>query len=96
MLLFISMRLDMFLKTSRLARSRSEANRLCSEGRVSVDGLVAKASRNVSPGELIEISTGDESRSFEIVRIPQRKQVTKDEARELVKPQRDEGQLSPS
>lgn len=86
MLLFISMRLDMFLKISRLSRTRADANRICSLGRVLVNGFAAKASKTVAEGEEITISSEGGPRKFVILKVPGNKQVSKVEARELVRP----------
>ena len=49
------MRLDKFLKVSRLIKRRTVANEACDAGRVSVNGKPAKASVNVKVGDIIEI-----------------------------------------
>ena len=49
------MRLDKFLKVSRLIKRRTVANEACDAGRVQVNGTVAKASVKVKPGDVIEI-----------------------------------------
>ena len=50
------MRLDKFLKVSRLIKRRTVANEACDAGRVSVNGKPAKASVNVKVGDIIEIA----------------------------------------
>ena len=52
------MRLDKFLKVSRLIKRRTVANEACDAGRVMVNGKPAKASRNVKVGDEIEILFG--------------------------------------
>ena len=52
------MRLDKFLKVSRLIKRRTVANEACDAGRVSVNGQVAKASVKVKVGDIIEIQFG--------------------------------------
>ena len=52
------MRLDKFLKVSRLIKRRTVANEACDAGRVTVNGSVAKASVKVKPGDIIEIQFG--------------------------------------
>ena len=52
------MRLDKFLKVSRLIKRRTVANEACDAGRVSVNGKPAKASVQVKPGDVIEIYFG--------------------------------------
>lgn len=52
------MRLDKFLKVSRLIKRRTVANEACDAGRVTVNGRPAKASANVKVGDIIEIALG--------------------------------------
>ena len=52
------MRLDKFLKVSRLSKRRTGANEACDAGRVSVNGKPAKASGYVKAGDIIEIAFG--------------------------------------
>ena len=52
------MRLDKFLKVSRLIKRRAVANEACDAGRVSVNGKAARASYDVKVGDEIEISFG--------------------------------------
>lgn len=55
------MRLDKFLKVSRLIKRRTVANEACDAGRVLVNGKVAKASLDVRPGDVIEIHFGEKT-----------------------------------
>ena len=55
------MRLDKFLKVSRLIKRRTIANEACDAGRVMVNGKVAKASQNVKIGDEIEIAFGQKT-----------------------------------
>ena len=52
------MRLDKFLKVSRLIRRRTVANEACDAGRVMVNDKPAKASAQIKPGDVIEIRFG--------------------------------------
>ena len=52
------MRLDKYLKVSRIIKRRTVANEACDAGRVIVNGNVARASYNVKVGDVIEISLG--------------------------------------
>ena len=52
------MRLDKFLKVSRLIKRRTVANEACDAGRVLVNDKPAKASVKVKPGDIIEIQFG--------------------------------------
>lgn len=63
------MRLDKFLKVSRIIKRRSVANEACDNSRVSVNGKVARASYPVKIGDIIEISFGDEIVKYEITKI---------------------------
>ena len=55
------MRLDKFLKVSRLIKRRTVANEACDAGRVTVNGRLAKASVNVKVGDIIEIAFGQKT-----------------------------------
>ena len=55
---FTIMRLDKYLKVSRIIKRRTVANEACDNGRVTVNGKVARASYDVKVGDLLEISFG--------------------------------------
>ncbi|CUX50117.1 MULTISPECIES: RNA-binding S4 domain-containing protein [Clostridia] len=75
------MRLDKFLKVSRLIKRRTVANEACDAGRVLVGGKPAKASLNVKQGDIIEIHFGTSSVKVEVLDVAET--VKKDEAKEL-------------
>ncbi len=75
------MRLDKFLKVSRLIKRRTVANEACDAGRVLVNGKVAKASLNVKVGDIIEIQFGTRTVKVRVEDIAQT--TKKDEAAEL-------------
>ena len=75
------MRLDKFLKISRLIKRRTVANEACDAGRVLVNEKTAKASLNVKAGDIIEIQFGTRTVKVEVVDVQET--VKKDEAREL-------------
>lgn len=77
------MRLDKFLKVSRLIKRRTVANEACDSGRVMVNGNVAKASTNVKIGDIIEIAFGNKNVKVEVVDIQDT--TKKDEAKDLFK-----------
>ena len=79
----IDMRLDKFLKVSRLIKRRTVANEACDAGRVMVNGVVAKASVKVKVGDVIEIQFGTRAVKVEVLDIQET--VKKDEAKELYK-----------
>lgn len=64
------MRLDKFLKISRVIKRRTVANEAADNGRVSVNGKVVKPSYEVKIGDIIEIQFGDKISKFEIIEIP--------------------------
>lgn len=63
------MRLDKYLKVSRLIKRRTVANEACDNGRVSVNGRVVKASYDVKPEDIIEIRFGQRTVKVEVVDI---------------------------
>lgn len=75
------MRLDKFLKVSRLIKRRTIANEACDKGRVLVNDKPAKASLNVKEGDIIEIHFGTSSVKVEVQSVAET--VKKDEAKEL-------------
>ena len=72
------MRLDKFLKVSRIIKRRTVANEACDNGRVIVNGKVARASYDVKIGDIVEISFG--SRNFRAEIIAVNEVVRKDDA----------------
>jgi len=64
-----NMRLDKFLKVSRLIKRRSVANEACDGHRVSVNGKVAKASLAIKPGDVIELRFGDKTLKVQVQNI---------------------------
>ena len=77
------MRLDKFLKVSRLIKRRTVANEACDAGRVTVNGSVAKASVKVKPGDIIEIQFGTKTVKVEVLDIQET--TKKEEAKDLFK-----------
>ena len=75
------MRLDKYLKISRLIKRRTVANEACDAGRVLVNDKVAKASVNVKAGDVIEIQFGSKSVKVEVLDVQDT--VRKDDAKEL-------------
>lgn len=60
------MRLDKFLKVSRIIKRRTVANEACDSSHVTVNGRPAKASYDVKPGDLIEIHYGERTAAFRV------------------------------
>lgn len=75
------MRLDKFLKVSRLIKRRTVANEACDAGRVLVNDKAAKASYDVKNGDVIEIQFGTKSVKVEVLDVQET--VRKEEAKEL-------------
>lgn len=75
------MRLDKFLKVSRLIKRRTVANEACDAGRVLVNGTVAKASVKVKVGDIIEIQFGTKTVKVEVLDIQDT--TKKEEAKDL-------------
>ena len=75
------MRLDKYLKVSRLIKRRTVANEACSGGRVTVNGKTAKAGTNVKPGDEIRIQFGNREVAVEVLAVMDT--VNKDQAAEL-------------
>ena len=63
------MRLDKYLKVSRIIKRRTVANEACDAGRVEVNGKIARASYDVKIGDVIKVSLGQQERSFEVCEI---------------------------
>lgn len=63
------MRLDKFLKVSRLIKRRTVANEACDAGRVMVNDKPAKASVQVKPGDIIEIRFGTKEVRAEVLKL---------------------------
>ena len=72
------MRLDKYLKVSRLIKRRTVANEACDNGRISVNGRVVKASYDVKVGDKIEISMGTRTVAVEVLLVAET--VRKDDA----------------
>lgn len=77
------MRLDKFLKVSRLIKRRTVANEACDAGRVLVNGNVAKASVKVAAGDIIEIQFGTRTVKAEVLNVQDT--ARKEEAKELIR-----------
>lgn len=63
------MRLDKYLKVSRIIKRRSVANEACSTSHVSVNGKPAKPSAEVKPGDILELSFGSKKLRVEVLQI---------------------------
>ncbi|MFQ9192977.1 MAG: RNA-binding S4 domain-containing protein [Candidatus Gastranaerophilaceae bacterium] len=77
------MRLDKYLKVSRLIKRRTVANEACDAGRVSINGKPAKAGTDVKVGDVIEIRFGTREVKVEVTSVQET--VKKEEAKEMYK-----------
>ncbi len=77
------MRLDLFLKASRLIVRRSLAQKFCDANRVKINGLTAKSSREVRQDDEIEIRRENRLTRVKVLQLPDKKQVAKHDAANL-------------
>ena len=75
------MRIDKFLKVSRIIKRRTVANEACDTGHISVNGKPVKASYDVKIGDRISVSFGQKTTTFEVIDL--KEHVLKDAAGEL-------------
>ena len=77
------MRLDLFLKASRICPRRTVAQNLCEAGLVSVNGVPAKPAHVIKPGDQIEIARRDKVSTLKVLAVPSQRQTSKADARSL-------------
>ncbi len=75
------MRIDKYLKVSRIIKRRTVANEACASGRVTVNGKTAKPGTDVDPGDIITIRFGEHLGQYEILSVAET--VRKDQAAEM-------------
>lgn len=75
------MRIDKYLKVSRLIKRRTLANEACEGGRVTINGRTAKPGTEVKPGDIIEIRFGNNLTKVKVLSTAEH--VTKEESREM-------------
>ena len=63
------MRLDKYLKVSRIIKRRTVANEACDAGKVEVNGKIARASYDVKEGDVIKISLGTNVKSYRVLLV---------------------------
>ena len=78
------MRLDKYLKVSRIIKRRTVANEACDAGRVMINGRVAKASTDVKVGDVLEIMFGTKPVKVEVLSVQET--VKKEAAADMYKP----------
>ncbi|MCA1619154.1 MAG: RNA-binding S4 domain-containing protein [Acidobacteria bacterium] len=77
------MRLDQFLRASRLVLRRTVAQELCEAGAVSVNGAPARSSRAVRVGDEVTLRRRDRALTVRVLTVPQTKQVSRADAASL-------------
>lgn len=77
------MRLDKYLKVSRIIKRRTVANEACDAGRVTINDRPAKASADVKVGDILEIQFGNKPVKVQVTDV--KETVKKDEAKEMYK-----------
>ena len=77
------MRLDLFLKASRLILRRSLAQKFCDANRVKVNSQTAKSSKEIKAGDEIEIKRSKKLLKVRVVEVPDKKQVSRADAANL-------------
>lgn len=75
------MRIDKYLKISRIIKRRTVANKACGAGRVLINDQVAKSGTKVARGDIVEIRFGDHTTKFKVLDI--KEHVKKEEAANL-------------
>ena len=78
------MRIDKFLKVSRIIKRRTIANEAADNGRISVNGRVVKPSYDIKINDIVEIKFGNQTSKFKITAIPTKQSVRTDEVAEMV------------
>lgn len=77
------MRLDLFLKLSRLIPRRTLAQEFCDKGLIAVNGTQAKPSKEVRAGDTVEIRRRNSITEIAVVDVPAKKQLSKTEAQQI-------------
>lgn len=75
------MRIDKYLKVSRVIKRRTVANEACDAGRVSINGKTVKAGAEVKLGDIVEVAFAGSGTKFEVLRVSET--VRKDDAKEM-------------
>lgn len=77
------MRLDKYLKISRIIKRRTVANEVCDAKHVTVNGKVARASYDIKVGDVIEIRFGEKTTKYEVLSVSE--YATKEQASSMFK-----------
>ncbi len=66
------MRIDKFLKVSRVIKRRTVAQEACDGGRIEINGKVAKPSKDVNVGDIVSVTFGNRTMSFEVLSVDEK------------------------
>ncbi len=66
------MRIDKFLKVSRVIKRRTVAAEACSGGRIEINGKTVKPAKEVKPGDIVTVSFGNDSLTFEVLNVDEK------------------------
>jgi len=77
------MRLDLFVKASRIILRRTQAKELCDAGKIRLNAHPAKAASEVRPGDTIEVALPLLCRRYRVDALPEGRQVSREKARGL-------------
>jgi ribosomal 50S subunit-recycling heat shock protein len=77
------MRLDLYLKVSRLIQRRTLAQEFCDAGLIEVNGSAAKSGKEIKVGDKITINRRNRKITIQTVAVPEKKQVSKESAGDL-------------
>ena len=77
------MRLDLFLKASRICPRRTLAQKLCDAGHVSVNGVPAKSAHSIKAGDEVTVRRRDKVSKLKVLSVPEQRQTSKHDARSL-------------
>ena len=78
------MRIDKFLKVSRIIKRRTNSNQAADNGRISVNGKIVKPIYDIKVNDNVEIKFGNQTSKYKITAIPTKQSVRTDEVAEMV------------
>lgn len=78
------MRLDMFLKISRIVPHRTQAKKMCEEEKIRINDRMAKSAQDVHPGDILLADFPGFRRRYRVEQVPDSRHVSRQAARELV------------
>lgn len=79
------MRVDKFINTTNIVKKRSIAQDMCESGVVLINGMVAKSSRDVKIGDIIEVKYLQSTKKYKVLQIPTLKSIPKSKSEEYVR-----------